>query len=166
MKLSVLVLLVFFVLCLMIRSSSCIDEGTEAYLAVVEADNVLKQAYAVVLDAEMAGANVSSLIARLNEAGGFLAEADMAYRNKDYVRASGKAKECVTKANGVFADASGLRVSALVDARRRFLNMLMLSITSAVVFVVGLVLVWIWFRRSYLRRLLKMKPEVVSDVGA
>jgi len=166
MKLSVLFLSVLLVFGLVICGSSYAEEDVEAYSRVRKADDALKKAYVAVSDAERAGANVSSLIVRLNEAGGVLAVAEMAYGNKDYDGASEKAEACVMMANGVFADASRLKSSALVDARLRFLNTLMLSITSAVVFVAGLVLVWIWFKRSYLRRLLKMKPEVASDVRA
>jgi len=166
MKLSTLFLLVFLIFGLAVGISLCVDEGEEAYSAVEEADNALKQAFAAVLEVERTGGNVSSLVARLNDAGEVLAEAEVAYRNGNWDRAAGKASECVAIADGVFVEALGLKDLALEDAQTRLSHTLMFSIAGAVVFVTGLVLAWVWFTHFYFGRLLKMRPEVEDDVEA
>jgi hypothetical protein len=115
------------------------------------------------LDAERAGANVSGLILRLNEAGGILAEAEMALGNGDSSEAASKAGQCIGIAESVKSDADVLKASALEKAQTVFWTSLTFSVVGIVVFVVVLMLVWRWFKGGYVRRMLGMKPEVAAD---
>jgi hypothetical protein len=132
----------------------------------VEADNALKQAFEAVLAAENAGANVSGLMVKLNQAGVFLAQAEMAYRNGDSDKATENAKQCLITLQGVSDEASASRDSALTNNQQVFWQSVTISTIGAVAFLVLLGFIWRWLSRRYLRKLLKMKPEVVPDADA
>ncbi|MEM2506762.1 MAG: hypothetical protein QXF61_06970 [Nitrososphaeria archaeon] len=140
-----------------------VSASEEASLAISEADNALKRAFKSVLEAEKASANVSDLIAELNEAAGLLAEAENAYRVGNFREAVSKAEKCSMLANGVVQEALILKSSALTDAQRAFLQTLGISCVGCVAFLTALFFVWRWFRRAYVEKLLKMKPEVTAD---
>jgi hypothetical protein len=130
--------------------------------SVGEADVAVRRAFNATLDAERAGANVSGLILRLNEAGTILGEAEIALRGGDSSEAAGKAVQCVEIAESVKGDADVLKASALDGARTVFWASLAFSVVGIAVFVVVLMLVWRWFKRGYVRRMLGMKPEVAD----
>jgi len=135
----------------------------EASSTVGEADVAVRQAFNATLDAERAGANVSGLILRLNEAGDALREAENALRDGNSSEAAGKASQCIGIAESVKGDADVLKASALDGARTVFWASLTFSVVGLAVFVVVLVLVWRRFKRGYNRKVLGMKLEVVSD---
>jgi hypothetical protein len=135
----------------------------EASSSVGEADVAVRQAFNATLDAERAGANVSGLILRLNEAEELLAEAEMAYRIGNFSEAASKADKCSVLVDGVIGEASSLKSSALADAQARFSSTLIFSLAGAVVFVTALILIWVLFKPFYAKKLLRMKPEVASD---
>lgn len=130
---------------------------------IVEADNALKKAFETVLTAENAGANVSGLMVRLNQAGAFLVQAEMAYRNGDSAEATENAEQCLTTLQGVSDEASASMDSALANSQQVFWEGVTISTIGAVAFLVVLAFVWRWFSRRYLRKSLRMKPEVVPD---
>jgi len=134
----------------------------EVLSKIGEAENAVREAFEAVLAAENVGANVSGLMARLNEAGGFLARAEMAYNNGDLDKAFNGADQCFALANGVLDEALALKSLALADEQVRQTQTLLFSFVGAAVFVVALFLVWILFKPFYVRKLLKMKPEVAS----
>jgi hypothetical protein len=133
---------------------------------VDNADNALKQAFEAVLAAENAGANVSGLMVKLKQAGVFLAQAEMAYRNGDSDKATENAKQCLITLQGVSDEASASRDSALANSQQVFWQSVTISTIGAVAFLVALAFVWRRLSRRYLRKLLKMKPEVVPDADA
>jgi len=135
----------------------------EASSSVGEADVAVRQAFNATLDAERAGANVSGLILRLNEAGGILAEAEIALGNGNSSEAASKAGQCIGIAQSVKSDADVLKASALDEAQTVFWASLTFSVVSITAFAVVLMLVWRWFKRGYVRKMLGMKPEVASD---
>lgn len=162
-----LILLFLFLMAFnLVHLSFCFGGGEEASSAISSAEDALKQAFVAVCDAEKSGANVSSLIVKLNEAEKLLAEAELAYRNVDLDGAVSKAEACHAIANGVFVDALDLKDLALIDGRVRFSNTVIFSLIGVVVFVAGLILAWMLFKSFYYRKMLKMKPEVASDVEA
>jgi len=81
-------LLCFLLVCmtltlsLNILASARVDD--DAASRIEEADELVCPAFEAVLEAERAGANVSVLIVKLNEAGVFLAEAENLYRNRNF----------------------------------------------------------------------------------
>lgn len=105
--------------------------GEEAFFRITSADDALKLAFKRVLDAEGAGANVSSLMSDLDEAGEFLAEAEVAYRNGNLTGAAGLADSCSALAGTVSVEALALKDSALADSQRAFGSTFAYSATGA-----------------------------------
>jgi hypothetical protein len=137
----------------------------EAGLAVSDADDALRGAFVHVSDAEGAGANVSGLMGGLNEAGDALAGARAALEMENYSDAVSRADLCESLVSGVVGDAGVLKADALATKSSWWITV-SFSVVGSVVFVVVLFFVWGWFKRVYAEKLLKMKPEVASDVEA
>ena len=160
--LSFLLIIIVFSLSLT-RLPFRVSAGDEASSAIGEADNALRRAFEAVLDAERAGANVSNLIFKLNEAGRLLAEAENAYKMGKFSEAISKAEGCSVLANGVVGEALSLKSSALAAAQTAFWQNLTFSCFGGLAFLVALFFVWGRFKRAYAKKLLRMKPEVASD---
>jgi hypothetical protein len=131
--------------------------------SVGEADVAVRRAFNATLEAERAGANVSGLILRLNEAGGLLGEAEIALGNGNSSEAASEASQCVGIAESVRSDADALKASALNEAQTVFWTYLAFSVVGIAVFVVVLALVWRRFKCGYVEKTLDMKPEVAHD---
>jgi hypothetical protein len=151
------------VACLLSYALPRVTGADDASLSVGNADIAVRQAFNATLDAERASANVSGLIARLNEAGGLLDEAEVALVNGNSTEASSKAGQCIGIAESVQSDADALKATALDQARTVFWTYLVFSVVSSAAFVVVLVLVWRRFKRRYVGNVLSMKPEVKSN---
>jgi hypothetical protein len=156
-------LLVLMVAGLLSFGPLCVRGTGDASASVGEADVAVRQAFNATLDAERAGANVSGLILRLNEAGGILVEAEMALGNGNSSEAASKAGQCIGIAESVKGDADVLKASALDGARTVFWASLAFSVVGVAVFVVVLAVVWRRFRRGYVGKVLGAKPRVVSN---
>jgi hypothetical protein len=135
----------------------------EASSTISEADQVVKQAYITVLDAESAGANVTGLLARLNDAAALLAQAEMAYRNANTNTAADKAYNALSIAAGVQTSAVDARDTALVSGQNALWSTVAFSSIGFVALVLVLSLVWRLFKQSYVRRMFEAKPEVSSQ---
>jgi hypothetical protein len=159
-------LLVLMIAGFLSKGSIHVMGAGEASSSVAEADAAVRQAFNATLNAERAGANVSALIFRLNEAGGILGEAEIALENGNSTEAASKADECIGIAQSVRSDADVLTTSALNEAKAVFQASLVFSLAGVAVFVVVLVVVWSWFKRGHVRKTLGMKPEVAHDVEA
>ena len=146
-----------------IASALALDED---YMSIQQADEAVSSAFVVVLDAEVAGANVSMLVAELNEAVGSLVEANLLLANGMVDEAAEAVRLSVEIAERV--EDEGLVLKASVLAQRDFVFMLSVagSIVGVPVFLVFMLFVWRRFKRSYERRVLGLKPEVVGDVEA
>lgn len=119
------------------------EAGERIRLAELEVLNC----YRTVYEAERAGANVSVLINRLNEAGWFLSKAKQAYNYEDYDSAFSFADQCVTKLAGLVDEADGLRVDA---ERARFYDFMFNFVGSAfgaVAVVIGSYGFWFYLKR-------------------
>jgi len=130
---------------------------------LTNAEEAVASAFEVVLDAEQSGANVSGLLVRLNEAGGFLAQANMSYSAGNFEEVAQLAHLSQSIAEEVKGEAYELKNLAQSENLRLMSFTMMGSIVGVVLVVLGSVWGWRAFRRSYYRRVLKMKPEVVSD---
>jgi hypothetical protein len=134
-----------------------------ASLAISQAEQVLASAFEAVLEAERAGANVSGLLVMLNDAGVFLAKAQVAYRLGDFEEAVGFADLCYEIGEGVKGKAGELRVEAYGPRVIGFWLTMAGSLVGVVAVGVGSVWGWRFFKRRYYRHVLRMKPEVSSD---
>jgi len=164
-KAPVLFFLVFMVFSLSLtRLPFYVSASDEASSAIGEADNALRMAFEAVLEAERAGVNVSDLIVKLDEAGGLLAEAENAYRIGNFSEAVSKAEQCSVLADGVRDEAITLKGEASAGAQIAFWQDLTFAVMGSAVFLIVLFFVWDRFKRAYANKLLRMKPEVASDV--
>jgi hypothetical protein len=135
----------------------------EAEAKIGEAEGAFNAAYNAVLEAERAGANISTLIVKLNVAGGFLAEAKNAFRVGNFSEAFGKAENCLAMLDGIAENALKLKGLAMAESQKAFWQSLVFSCLGSFGFLVGLFYFWSRFKSAYTKKLLKMKPEVASD---
>jgi hypothetical protein len=163
-KMHVLLLLVLATSGLCLCRPLCVGGSDAASSRIGEADDEVRQAFKAVLEAEAAGANISGLIANLDGAGRLLAEAEIVYGQGNASEALAKADSSFSIAHGVRAEAAGLKSSALAHNVLQW--DLAFSLAGTVASVLILLLVWAWFKRVYVKRLLRLRPEVASDAEA
>lgn len=160
---AVLFVLFSVISCVFVLDIEAWDVEDVAVSAISHAEEVLASAYEAALEAEGAGANVSGLLVRLNDAGEHLAKAHIAYRLGDFDQAGSFANLCSEIGEDVKSEADGLRGAGFESRVTGF----WLTIAGSLVGVVaaGLGGVWGWrvFKRRYYQRVLGMKPEVASD---
>jgi len=134
----------------------------EAYMSIQVADEAVSSAFEAVLIAEDAGANVSTLILRLNKSASLLAEAKNLFRTDDYVEAAALADHIVELAHNVEDEASTL--GGLASSERE--SFLKLSLISSIIgisaFLFFMLILWRRFKRAYIQKSLKLRPEVAS----
>jgi len=160
-----LVLLIVLAFSASIFTTEILASNSEntATTSIERAENALASAYQAVLETEQVGANVSGLLAQLNEAGEFLVEAQVAFRLGDFDEAVISANNCSEIGESVKDEADELRVKAYGSRTMGF----WLTTTGSLVGViaVGFGSFWGWrvFKRRYYKRVLRMKPEVAKD---
>jgi predicted dinucleotide-utilizing enzyme len=115
------------------------------------------------LDAEKSGANVTGLLAQLNDAANLLVQAENSYSAGDTTAAANKADSVLTIAQEVNAAAQVARETASVNARNVLVSAILLAIIGALVISLGLFMLWRWFKQRYLNKLSETKPEVTSN---
>jgi len=153
--------LLFLLLQFSVPWVGAVDEDVVT-LGLADAEEALGSAYGAVLDAEMAGANVSGLLGKLSVGGEYLAEAYVCYRLGVSENASRFAGLCYDIVGDVGSEAVGLKSEAHGLWVLDFLVRMIWSVGGVIVVgVVGFV-VWRVFRRRYLGRVLGSRPEVVS----
>jgi hypothetical protein len=130
---------------------------------VQEAKISFEQAFNAVLDAEAAGANVTSLVAQLNSAGDLLAQAENAIRVGDNALATANADSVMGIAQQVRVAAQTAKESALLKGQNASLTQSVLAIAGSIVFVLVMFMGWRLFKRRYIRRMLEAKPEVINQ---
>jgi hypothetical protein len=133
----VLLVLSAFVFSFFVSRADASSED-EAVSAISEAEEAVGLAYEAVLEAENVGAEVSGLLDKLDEAGMLLAEAQVSFRLGDFDEAYG----------------SRVMVSWLTMAG---------SLVGVAVVAFGSFWGWRVFKRRYIRRLSRLKPEVAKD---
>lgn len=122
---------------------------SEAVSALVNAEGAMVSGYQAVLKAEEAGANVSDVLVRLNEAGVFLAEARMAYRLGEFDKAVGFADLSRNIGVEVQNDAVGLRDSALSEGVQRMMLTMIASVVGIALVALGSFLTWHFLKKRY-----------------
>ena len=137
--------------------------ASDETVSIQVANSSINNAFTNILVLERKGGNVTLLLARLNNAGDLLAQAENAYANGNLATVSSKADSAALIAGQVNSDA----VASLKNINGNSLNNLILtfsfSVGAIVVFLNILVLVWIRLKRTYRKKLLSSKPEVVAD---
>lgn len=134
---------------------------------VLEANNVINQAelklssaFVAVADADNVGANVATLLSKLNAGGVFLFKAHLSYRIGDYDAASFFALECANSIEKVTIEADQLKA----DAERTrndlmFLNLVGSGIGLVMLVILGIIC-WRVLRKRYFKQVLDKRPEM------
>jgi len=135
----------------------------DALTAIARAESAIELSYQAVAAAEAAGANVSGLLEELNIGAEILASAKMFSRVGSFDLAEFYADACYAMVIAVAAQADELGGSAEVDGKRRLYLALGASTLGVGCVVFGGIFGWRWFKRRYYQRVLKRKPEVVTD---
>jgi hypothetical protein len=153
-------LTLFFILSLVLPFSACGVSGQEVTATISDAEQTIGFGFKAVLDAEQAGANVSSLLVKLNEGAELLSRARMAFEDgnlDEAARLSGLSSEVGSQ---VESEAKALEVEAGNAAVNRFWLYLGSSALAMVVVVLVTFLGYRFLKRRYFEHLLEMKPKV------
>lgn len=132
--------------------------------SIASADYAIQMAFENVLSTQNAGGNVTSLIDRLNIAGGLLAEAKSEQRSDSSINVTTKANNALDIANQVNDDAISLLNTKSLNSNNFWLT-IAFSTVGGFIFVILLALVWKRFKRRFINKLLEMKPEVTEDTS-
>jgi len=139
------------------------ETGEDAVVsALAGAEASVVSAYQGVLEAERAGANVSVLLVRLNEAGGFLSQARMAYKAGDFDGAVDFAELGRGIGEEVAGEARVLRDLATIERVQLLWFTAAASVLAVAWIAFGSFMCWRFFKRRYYRRVLGLKPEVAT----
>jgi hypothetical protein len=121
----------------------------QAASALDNAEAAVTSSYQAVLKAQESGANVSSLLAQLNEAGWFLARAHVAYKSGDFDSALKFATQSQQELNGFVDDADALRNTATQEYYWGF----MVNVVGPIIGAIGIIccsfIVWFLLKRRY-----------------
>lgn len=158
----VLLILSVFAVPVFVSEAFAVDGEDVAASAVDRAEAAVVSAYDAVLGAERVGADVSGLLARLDVAGEYLASSHVWYGLGVYDNATRFADLCYDVGREVRRDAVGLKSEAYELLVRDLWLKLILSVVGVVCVVFLSFLVWRAFKRRYRKRVLGMRPEVVS----
>lgn len=158
---SVAVCLLVSLLLIVCFAPFCLAVDTnEASNALNNAETDLDLAFIVLAEAEDAGANVATLLEKLNDAGGFLSEAYAAFRDGNYESAVSSAGMCSVTVDGVADDGALLKSSAeRLSGDRLFLSAVGSGIGLILLFVLGF-LGWKMLEKSFSKRVSDLKPVV------
>lgn len=113
------------------------------------AENALVSAYQAVLEVKQVGANVSGLLAQLNEAGELLADAHMAYRLGNFDNATSSADQSKDIGIEVENKAYELKDSAWRENIQRMWLTIMGSVLGVILIGSGSFWVWHFLKRRY-----------------
>jgi len=145
--------------CLVVSHVFAVDSD-EAQDTVSRAESRMSLAYKHVLEAEKTGADVLSLLSRLNDGSALLSEARMQYRIGNFSGAVYLANQCFDSLTGIETEANDLRDGAVMARKQRLLiSALGSSFAIGAVFYAG-IFGWRFFKNWYYKRALKMWPEV------
>jgi len=122
-----------------------IDAGS----AIAVAEERIAVCYQAVADADEAGANVTALLAILNEAGLLLSSANLAYKLGDFDSAFNLSLLSQEMLDGFVAEAGVLRENAMQQGYWDFMVNVVGSIVGAAVVVCGGFVVWFLLKRRY-----------------
>jgi len=138
-------------------------DRAEAEKALNDAESAVASAYLAVVEAENVGANVSKLNLKLRVAGECLANASNAFRLGNYEEAYAYAVNCTKIVEGLVYEAEALKEETQKSLEERlFVSAACSSVGLSFLFVFSL-FGWRRLKAFYVRRVLKMRPEVVEE---
>lgn len=135
----------------------------QANLELKAANTAVNQAFNAVLAAENAGANVSSLLSKLNVATTLLAQGENAYRTGDNTTAVTDAGNILLITQQVTTAAQVANEASSSASQTNLLYVYVIPMIGVGFFILFSFFIWRLFRRHYIKGLLKAKPEVMSQ---
>lgn len=162
MKSSLIPLLLFICSALLmpvmnVRGQSEIDYVLEY------AETKVASAFKALRVAESNGADIASLVARLNDAILLLDEAKISYLEGGFDDVKRRASESTMISSSVEAEAKSLVEQARQQAEEGFRTLSMYTFLASVLMLLGLFGAWRLFKARYRGRILEAKPEVVAS---
>jgi hypothetical protein len=142
-KLACLALVFLLVIPLLLSSQVAGQDDAAANISAAKTE--LSNCYASVKAAEAQGANVTGLIATLNDAGELLTRAELAYLAKDYDSAANFTQQSKDTLDGFNQAANSLKADAMQSGNSGFFTDALLVVASLVIFCVGIA-VWVALR--------------------
>ncbi|HUK85566.1 MAG TPA: hypothetical protein VLU95_06875 [Candidatus Acidoferrum sp.] len=129
------------------------------------ANSSMETAFTNVQAAQQVGANVTQLLARLNNGAVLLTQAINSYNGGNMANVTINAENARSIADQVNNDAINLKNNTINQSKNNFLLTTLLSVIAASIFVFLLVLVWRRFKRSYLNKKLALRPEGAENAS-
>jgi hypothetical protein len=123
-------------------------DQASASATLASARSELLDCYNAAKDAEAAGANITSLTNVLNDAGGFLSNAELAYSQGNFDNALSLASQSQAKLDNFISTANDLKASGVERANQEFLVFIGSVIGTFVVIAAGVVALFILRRRG------------------
>jgi hypothetical protein len=143
---SLVIILLFFA---NVVASPVWAEQSSASTAISSAKNRILDCYNAVKEAEAAGANITALVATLNEAGALLSQAELAYAANDFSTSLNLATQSHDKLNNFIDEANTSSEAAVQQQNEDFLiNVVGSTIGTLAVIIAGFA-VWIFLKKRY-----------------
>lgn len=119
-----------------------------AQASINQAKTALENSYAAALQAEDAGANITSLVSTLNNAAGLLSQAELAYASHGYAAANDYAVQSKNALNGFDSQVASLKASAVNIQAQHFGTALFSAVAAVAFLLVGFGLWFVLGRRE------------------
>lgn len=139
-----------------------VQAGSEVDI-IDNATTAMNQAFNNVLAVETLGANVTTLLSRLNTAGQLLSQAQNSYYSGNTADVAINAQNAYSIASQVNSQALSLQMLAEDQTKSNIIQTIAFSSVGAIVFVLILLLIWRHVKSAYFKKLLDMKVEGVAD---
>ena len=148
-----------------ISSLSSAVAATTNNASLESVNSSINLAFTNVLNAEKAGANVTLLVSRLNNAVQLLADAENSLTNQSPSNATTDIVNANSIATQVNNEALRLLNQQNNESQSNTLYTLVFSIAGALVFVTILFLAWRRLKRNYYKKLMNSKPKVIKNAN-
>jgi hypothetical protein len=141
----------FILASLSISGSLSVSASSEADArsAVAVAQGKVVDCYTAVAEAAKAGANVTSLLVRLNDAGELLSQANLAYSAGNFDSARKFAVQSQTRLNGFVGEANASKENALQEQYWNFMVNVVGSLAGTAAVVLGGFVGWRLLKRKH-----------------
>ena len=125
------------------------EDAEEAATVISTAKNKLLSCYEAVREAETTGANITSVLISLNEAGSLLSRAELAFSQDDFDAALSFGVQSQNSLNGVLEAANVLKETGQQEQFMNSLIKVVASLLGVIVVLVAGFAVWRFLKKTY-----------------
>lgn len=140
-------------------------EAADEASSIEAASSSINQAFQSILYAEEVGGSVTTLLTKLETAGELLAKAQNSFNSGSLEGVTSIAESARQIADQVNADALTLRDDSLIIAQNGYILTILFSFIGSIVLLVVLVFLWRSFKRSYIKKFLGKKPQLMEKMS-